>query len=84
VAQGVLVIETVLWMLAVRLGAVLSLFAVLLTVIWGVIAVAVSPEWWLLILIFAGLFACAAFAVIWLGVFIAYVIGYGARVLGGS
>jgi hypothetical protein len=69
-------------MLAVRIGAALSLFAVLLVIIWAAIALAVSPEWWLVIFIYVGLLAGAALAVIWLGVFIAYVIGYGARVLG--
>ena len=70
--------------LAVRLGVALSGLAVLVVTISAVRALLAASEWWLVILIYAGLYALAALAVIWLGVFVLYVIVKGLRLIGNA
>ena len=61
---------------------VLSGLAILIVSVLTVRALIAASEWWLVILIYAGLYIGAALAVVWLGVFVVYVIAKGVRVLG--
>lgn len=67
--------------MAVRIGVLLSGVAVLLVTIFSLYALIVGPEWFSVILIYAGLYVAGALVVIWLGVFVAHVIAKGVRLM---
>lgn len=67
--------------MAVRIGVMLSGLAVVIVLVLSVRALVVASEWWLVILIYAGLYVGAALAVIWLGVFVVHVIVKGVRLM---